>query len=304
MKLLKFSQYITEAREIQPHEEEDLLKMRETVDTLNHMVEMGYVDQSGYRSEIRDISKAFNNFIKGLNLDRKDQADLDLLRDLGEKAGQASIKGLSSPGARALYVKGLHMVSSPTQLANGSLVFSLDPEYRRRDGWGIGFFPGPKVIRRMTPKQINIGVWSRKYGSMDINIKHFKETSTDFEFYDRSMLWAADNIDFEQAALYPEKTTWKYYKKHKTQAKRTEADDLRVEADELDSAARVIPFQSYTERLPALETHLKAWQLRLKAAQLEADSRAIGADYRAIEDAKHRIANLQFDITNIKNRRI
>jgi hypothetical protein len=296
MKLLKFSQYITEAREIQPHEEEDLLKMRETVDTLNYMVEMGYVDQSGYRSEIRDISKTFNKFVKGLGLDLKDQADLERLKELGEKAGQSSLKGLSSPGARALYTKGLHMVSSPTQLANGSLVFSLDPEYRRGDGWGIGFFPVPKVIRRMTPKQINIGVWSRRYGSMDINIKHFKETATDLEFYDKAMLWAAENIDFEYAALYPEKSIWKYYKKHKTPVSRNEADDLRVEADEIDSAARIIPFQTHAERLPALENHLKAWQLRLKAAELEAAS-------RAIEDAKHRIADLQFDITNIKNSR-
>ncbi len=304
MKLLKFSQYITEAREIQPHEEEDLLKMRETVDTLNYMVEMGYVDQSGYRSEIRDISKTFNKFVKGLGLNLKDQADLERLKELGEKAGQASLKGLSSPGARALYTKGLHMVSSPTQLANGSLVFSLDPEYRRGDGWGIGFFPVPKVIRRMTPKQINIGVWSRRYGSMDIAIKHFKETATDLEFYDKAMLWAAENIDFEHAALYPEKSIWKYYKKHKTSVSRTGADDLRVQADEIDSAARIIPFQTHADRLPALENHLKAWQLRLKAAELEADSRATGADYRAIEAAKYRIADLQSDITNIKNRLI
>ena len=130
-----------------------------------------------------------------------------------------------------------------------------------------------------------------------INIKYFKDTLTGLDFYNKAMLWAAENIDFEQAALYPEKSIWKYYKKHKTSVSRTEADDLRVQADELDSAARIIPFQTHADRLPALETHLKAWQLRLKAAELEADSRAIG-------DSKHRIANLQFDITNIKNRLI
>ena len=130
MKLLKFSQYITEAREIQPHEEEDLLKMGETSTKLNRLIKLGLIDKSGYSQEIGSITKAFNKFIKGLELDLKDQADLDLLISLGAKAGQASLLGLDTAGAKALFAKGLHLVSSPTQLTNGSLVFSLDPEYR------------------------------------------------------------------------------------------------------------------------------------------------------------------------------
>ena len=294
MKLFTFNQYITEARDIEPHEEAELANMKATVDDLNGLIELGLMDDSGYRKEMVAIIKAFNKFIKGLNLDLKDQADLDLLKSLGAKAGQDSLMGLDSPGARALLAKGLHLVSSPTQLANGSLIFSVDPDYRRRDGWGIGFFPGPKVIRRMTPKQINIGVWSRSYGSMDIAIKHFRDTSTNIDFYNKAMLWAADNIDFEHAVLYPEKHVWKYYKKKKeTRAKRTESDELRVQADAIGSEVRFTPWQSGPDRIAALEKYIEAQKLRLKAAQLDNNE-------KAIINAKDQIAHMELDIANSK----
>lgn len=290
----KFSRPLTEARDIEPHEEAELANMKDTVDDLNGLIELGLMDDSGYRKEMVAIIKAFNKFIKGLNLDLKDQADLDLLKSLGAKAGQDSLMGLDSPGARALLAKGLHLVSSPTQLANGSLIFSVDPEYRRRDGWGIGFFPGPKVIRRMTPKQINIGVWSRRAGSMDIAIKHFKDTSTNIDFYNKAMLWAADNIDFEHAVMYPEKHVWKYYKKKKeTRAKRTESDELRLQADAIASEVRIMPYQSGPARLAALEKYIEAQKLRLKAAQLDNNQ-------RDIYFAKDQITHMELDIANLK----
>jgi hypothetical protein len=296
MKLLKFNQYLTEAREIEPHEEAELANMKDTVDDLNGLIELGLIDDSGYRKEMVAIVKAFNKFIKGLNLDLKDQADLDLLKSLGKKAGQDSLMGLDTAGAKELLAKGLHLVSSPTQLANGSLIFSVDPNYRRSDGWGIGFFPGPKVIRRMTPKQINIGVWSRRNGSMDIAIKHFRDTSTNIDFYNRAMLWAADNIDFEHAVMYPEKHVWKYYKKKKeTRAKRTESDELRLQADAIASEVRIMPYQSDPDRLVALEKYIESWKLRLKAAQLDNNE-------NDILNAQERIEQMENDIADLKKR--
>lgn len=296
MKLLKFNQYITEAREIEPHEEAELLKMGETSTKLTRLVKLGLIDQSGYSQEISAMAKAFNKFIKGLNLDLKDQADLDLLKLLGQKAGQASILGLDTLGAKALFAKGLHMVSSPTQLANGSLIFSVDPEYRRKDGWGIGFFPGPKAIRRMTPKQINIGIGSRRggLGSMDINIKYFKDIIPSLDFYNKAMLWASENIDFEHAVLYPEKHVWKYHVKKKgAPAKRTEADDLRVQAKTLAAELRLSPYNSNSpERLASLEKYAESWKLRLKAARLDDNQ-------REIFDALERISNIELEIARL-----
>jgi len=292
----KFSRPLTEAREIEPHEEAELANMKDTVNDINGLIELGLIDDSGYRKEMVAISKAFNKFVKGLNLDLKDQADLDLLKSLGEKAGQDSLMGLSLAGGKALATKGLHLVSSPTQLANGSLIFSVDPNYRRSDGWGIGFFPGPKVIRRMTPTQINLGVWSRTLGSMDIAIKHFRDTTSNLDFYNKAMLWAADNIDFDHAVMYPEKHVWKYYKKKKeTRDKRTESDDLRVQADAIMSEVKFSPWQSPIGRLAALEKYIEAWKLRLKAAQLDNNE-------KAIIDAKDQIAHMELDIANSKNR--
>ena len=212
MKLLKFNQYISENRDLSQQEAE-AAELGKAADRINRLVTLGLVDDAGYRREYVRILDSYRKMVKGLKLDLKDAEDLEILKRLGTMSGVTSIRGLESEGAKALFAKGLHMVSSPTQLINGSLVFSLDPEYRRRDGWGIGFFPGPRVVRRMTPKGINIGVWGRSYGSMDVNIKAFKNTSDDLDFYNTAMLWAADNIDFEKARENPEPQVWKYYAK-------------------------------------------------------------------------------------------
>jgi hypothetical protein len=182
-------------------------------------------------------------------------------------------------------------------LANGSLIFSVDPEYRRKDGWGIGFFPGPKVIRRMTPKQINIGIGSRRggLGSMDIAIKHFRNITANLDFYNQAMLWAAENIDFEHAVLYPEKSIWKYnVKKKGVIAKRSESDDLRVQAKAIESEVRMMPYQSGPARLAALEKYIEVWKLRLKAAQLDNNE-------NEIVNVKNQIAHTELNIANLKN---
>ena len=217
----------------------------------------------------------------------------DLIK-LGDTTGLAVLTALGSEGTKALIANGLYLVSSITQLGNGSLIFSVDPNYRRSDGWGIGFFPGPKIIRRMTPKGINIGVWSRTYGSMDILIKKFNDTGSDLEFYNTAMLWAAENIDFEHAKLYPENQVWKYYKKKKEGAKRSESDDLRVQADAIDSNVRMGPWQSNPDRLAALKKNLEAWKLRLKSFELD-------NKYSAIDSAKSRIRDIEQAIVNYEN---
>ena len=56
---------------------------------------------------------------------------------------------------------------------------------------------------------------------MDILIKKFGQIiasgpENDTLFYDRAMKWAADNIDFEHARQFPERSQWKYWVKKKS----------------------------------------------------------------------------------------
>jgi hypothetical protein len=222
MKLLKFSQYISENRDIKGAESQ-AVELGKTSAKINRLVELGLVDDAGYRDEFKKIVDSYRKLVKGLDLNYQQHEDIEILKNLNQLSGINTLTGLESDGAKALFAKGLHMVSSPTQLMNGTIVFSLDPAYRSKDGWGIGFFPGPKVIRRMTPKGINIGIWNRRgaMGSMNIEIKKFRDTGSAPDFFNQAMLWAAEKIDFEHATLYPEPTAWKYNVKKKTAPTRT-----------------------------------------------------------------------------------
>ena len=296
MKLLTFSNYILESAE--PNNSNvDIDQLKSTLTELNYLLSIGVISGRDAKSEItklqKDIWQIKNIDVKKLDANSAEYID-DLIK-LGDDTGLAALATLKSDGAKALIAKGVYMVSSITQLGNGSLIFSVDPNYRRSDGWGIGFFPGPKIIRRMTPKGINIGVWSRTYGSMDILIKKFNDTGSDLEFYNTAMLWAAENIDFEHAKLYPENQVWKYYKKKKEGAKRSESDDLRVQADAIDSNVRMGPWQSNPDRLAALKNNLEAWKLRLKSFELD-------NKYSAIDSAKSRIRDIEQAIVNYENR--
>ena len=296
MKLLTFSNYILESAE--PNNSNvDIDQLKSTLTELNYLLSIGVISGRDAKSEItklqKDIWQIKNIDVKKLDANSAEYID-DLIK-LGDDTGLAALATLKSDGAKALIAKGVYMVSSITQLGNGSLIFSVDPNYRRSDGWGIGFFPGPKIIRRMTPKGINIGVWSRTYGSMDILIKKFKDTGSDLEFYNTAMLWAAENIDFEHAKLYPENQVWKYYKKKKEGAKRSESDDLRVQADAIDSNVRMGPWQSNSDRFAALKNNLEAWKLRLKSFELD-------NKYSAIDSAKSRIRDIEQAIVNYENR--
>lgn len=142
--------------------------------------------------------------------------------DRGAYAGTAlpEIKEvLESPEAQMLRDRGLEVVSSPTQLLNGTLVWAK-PGYTRAKGWGLGFFPGPSVIRRMTPKGINLGVWGRRIGSMDVVMKTIPNStySNETEFYRIAMKWAAEHIDWDQLELAERRgpDAWRYYVKGKT----------------------------------------------------------------------------------------
>ena len=295
MKLLTFSNYILESAE--PNNSNvDIDQLKSTLTELNYLLSIGVISGRDAKSEItklqKDIWQIKNIDVKKLDANSAEYID-DLIK-LGDDTGLAALATLKSDGAKALIAKGVYMVSSITQLGNGSLIFSVDPNYRRSDGWGIGFFPGPKIIRRMTPKGINIGVWSRTSGSMDILIKKFNDTGSDLEFYNTAMLWAAENIDFEHAKLYPENQVWKYYKKKKEGAKRSESDDLRVQADAIDSNVRMGPWQSNPDRLAALKNNLEAWKLRLKSFELD-------NKYSAIDSAKSRIRDIEQAIVEYEN---
>jgi hypothetical protein len=270
MKLLKFSQYISENRDIEGAESQ-AVELGKTSAKITRLVELGLVDDAGYRNEFKKIVDSYRKLVKGLNLNYQEQEDLEILKNLGQLSGMNTLIGLETDGAKALFAKGLHMVSSPTQLMNGTIVFSLDPAYRSKDGWGIGFFPGPKVIRRMTPKGINIGIWSRRggMGSMNIEIKKFRDTGSATNFFNQAMLWAAEKIDFEHATLYPEPTAWKYNVKKKTAPTRTEADSLLIQAKELSNQAAEF---MRTDRPKYLNQMLAALDLKLRAAVLKNDA--------------------------------
>lgn len=144
-------------------------------------------------------------------------------KDRGEYAGTGlpEIREIiNSPEAQLLKDKGLELASSPTRLLNGTLVWAK-PGYTSAKGWGLGFFPGPSVIRRMTPKGISLGVWGRRVGSMDIIITKIPRTaySSESEFYRVAMKWAADHIDWDQleaADQTGDPEVWRYYTKGKT----------------------------------------------------------------------------------------
>ena len=269
MKLLKFSQYISENRDIEGAESQ-AVELGKTSAKINRLVELGLVDDAGYRNEFKKIVDSYRKLVKGLELNYQQHEDIEILNNLNQLSGMNTFIGLETDGAKALFAKGLHMVSSPTQLMNGTIVFSLDPNYRSKDGWGIGFFPGPKVIRRMTPKGINVGIWSRRggLGSMNVEIKKFRDTGSAANFFNQAMLWAAEKIDFEHATLYPEPTAWKYNVKKKTAPTRTEADSLLIRAKELSNQAAEY---MRTDRPEYLNQMLAALDLKLRAAVLKND---------------------------------
>lgn len=252
----------------------------EAVASLDFLLSSGLIDESGYKTEIKKIVDIFTKWMKGNALNPREKEDLEILLSIAEESGIAALRALSSDGAKALFDQGLHLVSSPTQLANGNLVFSLDPNYRSANGWGIGFFPGPKRVRRMTPKQIDLGIWGRRTGSMDVTIKLFPNTTTDYDFFDTAMKWAAEHIDFEHATLYPEETEDKYFVKTKKRtASRDEADELLINAKKIMQEAKEKTegdgWRVAANSINYFKSAIEAAKLRLKAFELKGDTEQV-----------------------------
>ena len=161
-----------------------------------------------YESEEYDAQEQIDDLKNLVRLGLIDESELlALLR----KKGRSEIienypaiqEILNSPEYRELQEKGLTLVSSKTQLLNGSILFGR-PGYRPKDRYAIGIFPGPMLIRRIMPKGIPLGVWGRRLGSMDFPIKELNFIPQ-HKFYGVAMRWILDHIDLENPQ-FPVKT--------------------------------------------------------------------------------------------------
>ena len=299
MKLLKFNQYITEDRELSPEDMSTVKKLGETAKKLDYLMQVGLINDSGYRKEMGLATRAAYKFIKGLDLNPREEADLAILKQIGSEAGLSTLNALNTQGALDLAAQGLHLVSSPTQIANGNLVWSIDPNYRRANGWGIGFFPEIRGIRRMTPKQVDLGVRWGQPGSMDVLIKKWSYSAhpTNIKFYDEAMQWAAENIDFEDVKRKPEEKAWKYYTKSTIRGREPfnqEVHDLTMKAEDLGALAVQ---HRFSNPVKSLEYRLQAWALKKKIGELEKDR-------EKISQAENTIFRIKSDIEQLKNRNI
>lgn len=279
------------------------IDLKKSIDALNDLMELGIMDNSTWKNEYSKIINSYKKMIRGLSLDLKDKTNLGVLFELSAIVGV--IPDLSKlEGFNELLNKGLHLVSSPTQLINGTLVFSLDDSYNRKTGWGIGFFPEIKAIRRMTPKNIGLGVWGRREGSMDIIIKHFRDSTSKLDFYDKAMKWAADNINFHHAKENPEATSWKYYKKRKgsVEVPRGEAETLLAKATELYAInfnlIRKVLYYRLTNEL-SREEKKKAYQILIEVNQLRAKAFELIGNAPELEKCRDNIKKYQEELSRI-----
>ena len=161
-------------------------EITQKIEDLRQLADLGMVDQQ----EIRDFLKG-----KGAAALIKHDPEIIAITQL--------------PEYRELQEKGLDIVSSRTQLLSGSIIFAY-PGYRRHDGYAIGLFPGIKLIRRMMPKGIPLGIRSRRYGSMDFEIKRLNFVPND-QFYRVAMRWILDHIDFDDPQFSVKRNTRKGY---------------------------------------------------------------------------------------------
>lgn len=218
MKLFKFSQFINE--ELSQDVLASAQNVKATVDRLNRLVGLGMLDDDEAVRQIRDLSRSFyKNITKDQVGPRGSDESLEMLKKLGETTGFAALTALNSPGAQALKDKGLYMVSSLIQLSNGNLIWSLDQNYQRHDRWAIGFFPGPRKVRRMVPKGIDIGNYAHYrpiIGGMDVIMKTYPYDMPIDSFFNTAMLWAAENVDFEHALGVTDRKSARYLSKRTT----------------------------------------------------------------------------------------
>lgn len=128
----------------------------------------------------------------------------DILRKKGASEVLSSIpevqEVLASPEYAELQSHGLELVSSKTQLINGNLIFAY-PGYSVRNKFAIGLYLDARKVKRITPKNIPLGIWRRRggLGRMDDTIKEFNRIPAD-QFYKVTLRWVLDHIDFTKSS--------------------------------------------------------------------------------------------------------
>lgn len=169
--------YITNFNKWRKIYESDEPSIDDMLFDIHHLVEIGVIDPS----VIRDMLKE-----KG-----RDEV-LQSLPNVQEI--------LTSPDYAELQSHGLELVSSKTQLLNGNLIFGY-PGYSVRDQFAIGLYMDSRKIKRMTPKNISLGIWRRSggIGSMDITIKDLPNIPAD-QFYRVALRWVLDHLDFTKSS--------------------------------------------------------------------------------------------------------
>lgn len=164
-------------------EGEDLEKV--TAD-LTRMARLGLISQSELRDEMRSIRREMR---------AKPVIEGDPIYNII----------LQSPEYQEFKELGLQVVSSRTQIKNGTLVIG-QPGYSSSNQFALGFYSGSRVLKRLTPKGIDLELRWRSVGSMDFRIKDFSNmlapNTSDAEFYLTAMRWALDNINFNSISPY------------------------------------------------------------------------------------------------------
>jgi hypothetical protein len=233
--LLGFTKFISESEE-RATDSSDHEKTITILKTLDELFKIGLIEKNDPDLNAQ-IEKGLALFEKLPNGKVKNQVG-NILSSLGSVKVAARM-ALRSPEAGLLRKEGLLMVSTPRQLENGNLIWSLDKNYDFRKGWAIGFFPGLRVVRRMQPKN--------RHG-LNASIKTFPNLSP-LEFFKVSMRWIVDNIDWRQAKANPEEIMPKYYTKRLSPKNytRSESDALRIKARGLVDEYRIASHPNYPE---------------------------------------------------------
>jgi hypothetical protein len=153
---------------------------------LTRLAQLGLISQSELKDELRSIKRE----MRATNVIEEDPIYKIVLQ---------------SPEYQEFKELGLQVVSSRTQIKNGTLVIG-QPGYSSRNQFALGFYSGTRVLKRLTPNGLDMDIRWRRVGSMDFRIKDFSNklapNTSDAEFYLTAMRWALDNIDFEATSRY------------------------------------------------------------------------------------------------------
>jgi hypothetical protein len=153
---------------------------------LTRLAQLGLISQSELKDELRSIKRE----MRATNAIEEDPIYKIILQ---------------SPEYQEFKELGLQVVSSRTQIKNGTLVIG-QPGYSSSNQFALGFYSGTQVLKRLAPKRLDMDIRWRRVGSMDFRIKDFSNklapNTSDAEFYLTAMRWALDNIDFKATSRY------------------------------------------------------------------------------------------------------